>query len=346
MKTNEVGIAILERQFEETFKHLVVSFDSNKIILKLDNHYDNNLIRLFFKRRLVARELYSQVMAHRVLIQKLDKIILSSSEGFIAKNFIYWIRKLNPSLIIVSLQHGKFHLVPKLNSLMRDCLNFVTLKTSSFYMFGSGFYEKEINEFVVSNTQYKETLINQCNFSPEKIFVAASFLKSPDTVRLLGSVKDNASEVIFLMQPLAKTGYCTEIIQDEILDCVMDYLAKNHENFIIKQHPFYQSEYLNINFQNKIYHGSLAKIAPSIKFVYSFFSEGLQELEHKDRNCIAIKHCSIDVRPEIYSDFSQVLNLGDGLAEPRILTNRISDNYLEDVDEYVVFKKYLVNASL
>ena len=346
MRTNEVGIAILERQFQETFKHLVVNFDNNKIILKLDNYYDNNIIRLFINRRLVARELYAAVVAHKVLIQKLDKIILSSSEGFIAKNFIYWIRTINPGITIVSLQHGKFYLVPKLNSLIRDCLNFITMRTSGFFIFGSGFYDNQVNEFVVSNTKYKQTLVKKCGLTLEKVFVAASFLKGPDTVRLLGSVKDNASEVIFLMQPLAKTGYCTELKQNEIVDSVISYLEKNHGNFIIKQHPFHQSTYINENFQDKIYKGTLAEVAPSLKYVYSFFSEALQELEHKDRNCIAIKHHNIDVRPKTYNDFSNVLDLGDGHTDPNILTNIISDNYLEDIDEELILKKYLFDATL
>jgi hypothetical protein len=338
-----VGIAILERQLEENFKHLTKVFKNKKIILDLENYYHKNFFTLFLKRRDTSKKLISLIALNKRMIMSLDKIIISNSEGFIAKNLIHFIKKINPDIIIISLQHGKFFLVSSFKTKIRNFLNFITMKTSGFYLFGSGFFEQNVNEFIVSNSRYKKTLIENCNVAPEKVFVAASFLKSRASVNMFRCVENGASVVIFLMQPLAKTGYCTEQTENEILDSLMQYLSERHNDFLIKQHPFYESDYLNKKFGQHIYSGTLKEIAPSIKFVYSFFSEGLKELEHKDRVCLAIKHNSINVRESVYAEFSNVLDLEDRECRPNLTVNLSQENYLEDFDLDVVIKRFQVD---
>jgi len=340
---DKVGLIVLEKQFKNSLEHLLLKIQNN-ILLDYDNYYNKNILLLFLRRRCIARNLKKKILAEWDFFLNLDKIIISNSEGFIAQNFIYWVRHINPDIDIISLQHGKFRIASSHRLALRKIVNFLTFNISGFYLFGLGFFNKNIDEYVVYNRRYKNLLIENFGDHAKSYFVSSSFVKGKNALKSYKKVNHSANSTLFLMQPLAVIGYCNIECQNRIIDDVMTYLIKKYKNIIIKQHPFNQSDYLINKYGEYIFTGSLAEISPTVKFVYSFFSEALHELEHEDRYCSAIMHNDINIKSDIYLEFPNILNLRNGKLTPVIIENSTLGEYLEDTDLELINKRYFTNA--
>jgi hypothetical protein len=235
----------------------------------------------------------------------IEKIILSNSEGFIAKNIISYIKRDFPKIKLITFQHGIFVLRTDIfiKSIVKKCLNLLSKLVFGFYVIGDGSVSKKTDEYVVCNSVYRDfLLINK--WKKNEIIISSYFLKGEREITK--SILPKEKKVIFFLQCLSKLGLATKEDELLIIKNIIETLSKKYEKIEIKQHPYATIELpilpKNVNEIDEV------TAIEEISMVISFFSAALLDYEKYGIPAVSIKSSSILVDSAVHDQFKYFVN--------------------------------------
>lgn len=285
--------------FEEETKIPVHQFSLMNVYH--DSKFRTILTRLSFRDQLTDE--YEKV---KKKLSGLERIFISNSEGFLAKNIIFYIKQDFPHLKIITLQHGVFEL-PEPNGfqkLIKKTLNFISKNILGYYLLGDGFGEKSSDKYIVYNSIYKDYLIEH-GWNADDVTISSYLLRGEKPAEKIENRQ--TKNAIFFLQCLNKNGMCSKETEIELTMDVLERLSKSYEKVFIKQHPFGDVELPKLP-KNAF----IVDVLPPLKdlsLAVSFFSTAILEYEKYGIKGLSLKSSRISIDPSIYDQFIYICDI-------------------------------------
>ncbi len=244
MKKKKAAFIVVESHLEKRFSDFAQRNDLAEIKLDLRPRFSKVLLWQFFKRLTHKTELVT-AFQKIVMLDAYDCFVLSNAEGYIAANLIKFIKKAKPEVRIVVIQHGDFELIPHTSgrAWVTRILNSISRLLNAVDVSGYGFGGLKVDRYIVYNQNYKDFL-QFCGYSNNEVVIGSNLifndlLPPPQ----LPNKRGKSSNVIFVMQPLAKMGIVPQSKEIELNDLLIEYLKQNYDEVFLRQHPFADSQF-------------------------------------------------------------------------------------------------------
>ena len=296
MATNNKSLLIIfEPHMNARYQYIAKKFNMEIIFINLNNKVKSNILLDFYCKIKNKSNFKNKFLEVKAIIADLQvnnkiKIYVSNSEGYVAHNFLVYLKKEFPSIEIIAMQQGIMTLTyNKKKIFIRKSINNLCMKFFGIYPYGTGFGIKLSDKYIVYTKEYKKLLL-ELGWSEKDVIVDLNFLKS-DLFDFYTKNKNNKSNddiALFLPQCLSLANITTEKDEERLLRKTILYIAKKHKKVLIKNHPACK----NIKFslpENCTYMDELKEAFLLSSFAYSFFSTSLIDAEIFDIKTIALK---------------------------------------------------------
>ena len=332
--TKTIVFVVIEDDLSQRFNHLRLLPEINYVTLNLRAKnsvtiWETILHRIMSRRSTLRRieEIAAKYAAEKYLI-------LSNSEGYLAKNFIRIIRQNSSTILLGALQHGMLPFrYPKTKRMTHKAINWVTRKCFSLDAAGVGFLNREIDFYVTSSQLDRDNLVAQ-GILKSRIAVSSYITKGlfervppkqiPNSDR--AKVRNSA---LFLLQPLSSLRLCSKKTEVELNDRILRWLTEYFSTVYVKQHPYEDVEITQTK-ANVVVIPSVKPVINELDFAISFFSEGLRELQWHNVSVGAVYDPRIKVAKSIYKYFPIVYRFSSACPEV-ILVHRENGAYENEI---------------
>ncbi len=233
-------------------------------------------------------------------------VYFATSEGYISANAIPILRKRLPEVTCISLQHGLFYLRSRpIRAFIVWFINTCSSFLLGIKIIGHGFGGIKTDCYYVYSKPYREYLIKHRGWSEDRVIVDMGFLKPEYTgVSESGMIE---AEAVFFLQPLAHIGLCRPETELRIFQNVVNYLAGEYSELLIKDHPRSTHSKSGIKLPANARFFEESRI-PKCQFAYSFFSTALLEAELIGTRSTAIFLKIVGIHSAWYKTFSHVIS--------------------------------------
>jgi len=340
-----VGMLVLEEDLKERYPLFESECCSNIGVLSFKNILKSNWLGTLSGRFGTRKHLKTAFESLPDRIKSADILFISNTEGYIANNIVSWLRKNNPDMIIISLQHGMFlfHEM-KLKTLIAKCISNWMHYLIGFSLIGTGFFNANVDGYVVYNKNYKKMLLD-VGANPHGVFMGASLLKGINYKGALGKerVHDADSSAVFLLQPLSALGMLSERDERSIINTTIKWMSTQYKKVYIKQHPYCK---ITIDWNESVTEVNIGNISEIYKIAgtaVSFFSEALNDCRAQGMKSIAIYDSEINVDSRVYDFFPSVIKfVNDNVVS---IETKYSNNeyYEDDVQNIKELKRRIVD---
>lgn len=304
-------LLVVESDLTSRFPYIEEVVCGEKYVLPFRTVIKRNLLSTLMARLGMKRELSLAYDELKNDLCKYQIVLLSNTEGFIARNIARWIRRDFPNLVLVSLQHGMFMLE---NDRARTALvlsvNKLTEAAMDYSVAGGGFIHEAVDFYIVYNNWYKSLLVER-GVPSDRIIVSSVLLKGKQLFEGQQSYSPDKRTAVFLLQCLSALAITDKQSEVRLVDCVVKWLSTHYDMVLLKQHPYCNIEITGLPSNCRVVGGDLIDIAKQCGTAVSFFSVALLECEFLGLQTIAIRRKGMNVRPDVYRLFDVVADVED-----------------------------------
>jgi hypothetical protein len=312
-------LIIFESAMNTRYINMAKLHDIDVFCANLENNLHNNYILNFLERLKSKKKLDDKICEFFKFLKKNEfcEIYFSSAEGFVSCNFIYRLKKEFPNVRLIALQHGIFSLrCNPVKDFLQNKVNKIVFFIFRIFPFGHGFGGVKLSEYYVYSQREKSFLIDKKGWKKDNVTINIKFIKAELYEQFLKKKhKQDFKTALFLLQGLNLVGYCSVEEEKHFINTMINYLSRNYEIVLIKDHPSCGNRLKNFNLpKNTTIIENMVEGFERSMTAYSFFSTSLIDAKVFGLKTIGINLKLFKVDEEVYENFDLKINFEDILA--------------------------------
>lgn len=313
------GLIVFEKAMNKRFEEMAVVHGLKVFKADLQNNFSGNLLDNIRKRLASKKVLLSKIHAIKSFIElnKIQRLYFSSSEGYVSHNIIHQLKKQEPTIELIALQHGVFPLkYSKTKEFVRCIINNCGKLFFGVYPIGAGFGGIRLNAYYVYSEREKEFLVQNKKWDKSRVMPKLDFIKAELLHKYQNSnINQDPNKALFLMQCLSLAGLTSPVEEKRLTENTLNYLAKKYKKILVKTHPACNEQFLDVKlFNNVEVVKDMVDGFTQCKYAYSFFSTALIDAKIFNLTTIGITSDSIKIDKEIYENFDLKIDFEEIIA--------------------------------